>query len=73
MNQCERILRHLYDYNSITSKEAIYEYGIHRLSARISDLEKQGYYFDRVTEKGTNRYGEPTHWTRYSLKEKTHG
>ena len=31
--QCDRILRHLKDYGSITSLEAISEYGILRLAS----------------------------------------
>lgn len=42
MNQCETILRHLRDYGSITSLEAMQEYGIMRLASRISDLKKIG-------------------------------
>lgn len=39
--QCERILRHLRDYGSITQKEAYAEYGIARLASRINDLKKK--------------------------------
>lgn len=35
MTQCERILRHLQDYGSITQAEAVTEYGCYRLGARI--------------------------------------
>lgn len=31
MTQCERILRHLRDYGSITQAEAMTEYGCYRL------------------------------------------
>lgn len=41
MTQCERILRHLEDYGSITSAEAITEYSIYRLASRISDLKSR--------------------------------
>lgn len=43
MTQCERILRHLQDYGSITQAEAVTEYGCYRLGARIWDLKAQGY------------------------------
>lgn len=39
MTQCERILRHLQDYGSITQAEAVTEYGCYRLGARIWDLK----------------------------------
>lgn len=40
--QCEKILRHLKDYGSITSLEAMQEYGIMRLASRINDLRQGG-------------------------------
>ena len=43
LTQCERIIRHLKDYGSITSREAMLEYGIMRLASRINDLKGQGY------------------------------
>ena len=67
MTQCERIIRHLIDYGSITSREAMLEYGIYRLASRISDLKKLGYLFDITFETCKNRYGEPTHFAVYRL------
>ena len=67
MTQCERILRHLEDYGSITSAEAITEYSIYRLASRISDLKKQGVLIKKETVSGKNRYGERTSYARYSL------
>lgn len=68
MTQNERILRHFKDYGSITSLEAMKEYGIMRLASRISDLRKLGYEITVTTEKSKNRYGEPTSYARYSLE-----
>ena len=65
--QCERILRHLEDYGTITSLEAITEYGILRLASRISDLRKQGYAISSEVGTGKNRYGEVTHFSVYKL------
>ena len=42
MTQCELIQRHLEDYGSITSLEAMQEYGIMRLASRIADLKQMG-------------------------------
>lgn len=42
ITQCERILRHMKDFGSITSLEAVNEYGIMRLASRINDLRAQG-------------------------------
>lgn len=55
------------DYGSITSLEAVNEYGIMRLASRIHDLRVSGYDIIATTEKGKNRYGEPTSYSRYSL------
>ena len=67
MTQCERIIRHLEDYGTITSLEAIVEYGILRLASRINDLKRQGYAISSETQTGKNRYGEPTHYSVYKL------
>ena len=68
--QCERIIRHLRDYGSITSLEAITEYGILRLASRISDLRGQGYAISSEMGTGKNRYGEVTHFSVYRLEER---
>ena len=68
MTQCERILRHLEDYGSITSLEAMSEYGIMRLASRVNDLRKRGYPIVTETVTGKNRYGEATSYARYSIK-----
>lgn len=41
--QCQCILTHLMQFGSITTWEAIQQYGITRLSGRIFDLRKAGY------------------------------
>lgn len=71
MTQCDRIIRHMQDYGSISSMEAIQEYGILRLASRISDLREQGYDIVSETKTGKNRYGEATHYAVYRLKEET--
>ena len=68
MTQCERILRHLKDYGSITPVEALREYSCMRLGARIHDLKKQGHDITSEIVKGENRYGEATHFARYTLR-----
>ena len=67
--QAARVLRHLQDYGSISSLEAIREYGIMRLASRISELKKRGTKIGVKMEKGVNRYGEETHLAVYYLKE----
>lgn len=67
--QCDRILRHMKDFGSISSIEAIKEYGILRLASRITDLKRQGYHIISETKTGENRYGEATHYSVYRLAE----
>ena len=69
ITQCERILRHLKDYGSITSLEAVNEYGIMRLASRINDLRAEGVAIVSETNTGKNRYGETTHFAVYRLAE----
>ena len=69
LTQCERIMRHMRDYGSITSREAMEEYGIMRLASRITDLRAQGVNIVKETERGRNRYGEKISYARYKLKE----
>lgn len=69
MTQDEKVLRHLQEIGSITSWEAITEYGITRLSAKIHNLRKQGYEIEseRITTK--NRFGENCTFAKYFLKK----
>ena len=69
MTQCERVVKYMEDFGSITSMEAVNDLGIMRLASRICDLSKQGYQIERTTESGRNRYGETTSYTRYSLRK----
>ena len=71
ITQCDRILRHMKDYGSITSLEAVNEYGIMRLASRINDLRAQGIAIVSEVRTGKNRYGEDTHFAVYKLKEET--
>ena len=70
LTQCDRVLRHMEDYGSITSLEAVNEYGIMRLASRIADLKGRGH--DIVSERGSskNRYGETTSYSVYRLRNK---
>ena len=68
MTQAERIIGYIHDFGSITTKEAFVDLGVTRLASRIFDLTEDGYEFDRKIEKGKNRYGDPVHYTRYSLR-----
>lgn len=67
MNQRDRILTYLEENGSITALDAVKELGILQLSARLVELEKRGYRFDKKQESSLNRYGEKVYYTRYSL------
>lgn len=67
--QCDRIMRHMHDCGSITSAEAISEYGIYRLASRISDLKRRGVPIKREFRSSKNRYGEPVTYAVYSIAE----
>lgn len=67
-----RILNYMIDNGSITSWEAIKEFGITRISARIFELRKRGFFIENEWEHTTNRYGDKIKYARYVLnKEKT--
>lgn len=67
MTQCDVIMLHLRDFGSITSLEAITEYGILRLASRINDLKRMGVNITSHTECKKNRYGEKVHYSVYEL------
>ena len=68
-NQVQRMLRHMREYGSITSIEAMQEYGIARAASRIHDIKQLGYDVVTTTKTKHNRYGERVHYARYSLRE----
>ena len=68
--QNKKLLRHLEKYGNITSMEAVNEYGIMRLAARISDLRAEGYLIASNPTTGRNRFGETVHYTTYSYSGK---
>lgn len=68
MTQCERVLEYMQRFGSITAAEAVMDLGVYRLSARIADLRNEGYEIKSKMESGRNRYGEKTHYSRYTLE-----
>ena len=62
-----RIYDHLVEFGSITSWEAIKEYGCTRLSDVIYHLRKKGYNIVNEQESSVNRYGEKVSYVRYVL------
>lgn len=69
MNQCERIIKYINDFGSITTLQAFSDLGCTRLASRICDLRKQGYEFNKNFETSKNRYGESVNYIRYSIKK----
>lgn len=65
----DRILRHLEDKGSITTWEAIQEYGCTKLQEYIRRLRK---IYDIADEwiEFINRYGEKSKYKKYFLKKK---
>ncbi len=66
-SQCDRIIKYINDYGSITTLQAFSDLGCTRLASRIHDLRKQGYNFKIEVVTGKNRYGEPVRYNRYSM------
>ena len=67
MTQCEQVIRHMEESGSITSLEAMQEYGIMRLASRITDLKNAGIPIHRDMVSQKNRYGETVTFARYSI------
>lgn len=70
MNKTEKVLIHLIEKGSITSWEAILEYGATRLSAIIFNLRKRGMNIETMMVEFTDRFGDKSRYAKYILKEK---
>lgn len=68
-SQTEDILKYMREEGSITSMDAIREFGATRLSAIIFSLREQGYDIETQMEVGKNRYGRTMEYARYILHE----
>lgn len=67
--QKDRILDYLHRFGSITPMDAFHDLGITKLATRISEMRDDGIDFKISIERSKNRFGEATHYARYSLKE----
>ena len=63
MTQCERILKYMDDFGSISSYQAMIDLGVGRLASRIHDLRRMGIEIASEPKTGKNRYGETTHFS----------
>ena len=64
-SQSDAVLWHLKTYGSITSYEAIKEYGATRLSAIIFNHRKEGYNIDSMPLTKKTRFGRNTTIAKY--------
>ena len=67
--QEKEVLDYLRKIGSVTSWEAIVEFGATRLSAIIYNLRKKGYNIETNDLIVKNRYGNATVIAKYVLKE----
>jgi hypothetical protein len=67
--QKKKILRHMETFGSIDPVQALQEYGVFRLAARIEEL-RQEYVIDTHLVKTVNRFGEEVRYGRYVLVRK---
>lgn len=63
-SKTKKVLRHLQEHHSITSWEAINEYGATRLSAIIFNLRKK-HNIKSVSKIFTDRYGDKSTFVEY--------
>ena len=64
-NQHEAVLWHHNEYSTITSWEAIKEYGATRLSAIIYNLRDDGYIITTNMKTTKNRFGRNVNYSEY--------
>lgn len=63
----QRILNHLEKYGSITTWEAIQNYGCTRISEYIRELRAEDYNIETVWTTNKNRYGDNVRYGIYKL------
>ena len=68
-SQNDQVLNHLRSRGKLTQRQAMREYGIMRLGARIYDLRERGYNIVKDMEISKNRYGKRVCYAAYRLKE----
>lgn len=67
--QCERVLRYMNDFGSITQLEASVDLGVMRLASRISEMRKKGVAIKDNQVCVKNRYGEKRYIKEYYLEK----
>jgi hypothetical protein len=71
LSQNKRIKAHLLSGKSLTSLDALYQFGCFRLSARIYDLRDEGMHIQAETVEITSKsvYNGKKRVTKYSLRK----
>lgn len=67
MTQCDMVLRYMLDCGEITPLDAMREFGIMRLGARIYELKKMGWNIERRMVSSVNRYGRTVGFAAYKV------
>ena len=71
MTQYEKIIDYMNDFGSISPMEAFADLGITKLATRISEMRRDGIDIIGTMETSRNRYGETTHYMRYTFGGKS--
>jgi len=69
LTQKQQVLDHLKKYKSLTSWDAIMEYGITRLSHHIYCLRCEGFIIPDERIKVKTRLGRDTNISKYTLRD----
>lgn len=69
-SQCAYVLRVLERGRTLTAQQAIREYGIGRLAARVRDLRKDGYDISTAMTPVVKANGKETRVARYFMRSK---
>ena len=67
--QSDKVLQYIVENGSITPYDAMRDLSCMRLGARIADLRAAGYDIQTDFVTGKNRFGDVTHYARYSMRE----
>lgn len=66
--QYKRILKWFETHDSITQQQASIHLSVSKISTRIGEMEAKGLLrVKRETIKDYNQFGEPTHYTKYTI------
>ena len=69
-SQCNQLLKYLKSHKrGITTYQAFTVLGIHRISARISDLRERGYNIETIMHREIDENGMRKVWRQYILRD----